>query len=104
MSMTFYELLGSAQLVLVLITLALGVGLSLFAMQRGRQGVLPLLAFSIAIVGILASRAAVAYVRSGSIGPEPKFLVLGVGSLAHTVALVISYALLFVALFGPRSS
>jgi hypothetical protein len=102
MSMSFYDFLSTAEMSLVLLTLALGVGLAVLAMQRGRQGLLPLMAFVLAIVGILSSRAAVAYVRSGAMGPDPKFLVLGVGNLSHTLANVISYVLIYVALFGPQ--
>jgi hypothetical protein len=98
-----YELLNSIGTFATLLTLVVGIGLSLFAMQRGRPALLALLAFAILIVGILSSGAAVGYVTSRAIAPEPKYLALGAGSLAYTLSFVVAYVLIFVALFGPKA-
>ena len=102
MSYAALTLLSSIGILAVLLTLLVGAFLAGLAMRRGRTGVLPLLAFVIAMVGILSSGAATAFVRSESIEPGPKFLALAGGNLVHVVSLVVSYVLLFVALFGRQ--
>ena len=55
------------------------------------------------IVGTLAGWGAVAWVRSDAIDPRPKFLALGAGNVAHGLSLVVSYIILYVALFARRA-
>jgi hypothetical protein len=101
MSLAAYDLLTSVTNIVLLLTLFIGVFVAAASLRRvGRPAVLALLAFVLTIVGILATGAAVAFVRSDAIDPSPKFLALGAGNAAHALSQVIAYALLYVALFG----
>jgi len=90
--------------VLVLLTLLVGTFIAGASLRRlGRRAALALLAFVLPIVGTLAGWGAVAFVRSDAIDPRPKFLALGAGNVAHALSLVVSYVILYVALFARRS-
>ena len=101
MSIDAYDLLSSVMIVIVLLTLFVGVFLAAASLRRvGRPAALALLAFVLPIAGTLAGWGAVAFVRSDAIDVRPKFLALGAGNVAHALSLVVSYAILYVALFA----
>ncbi len=105
MSLSSYEFLSALTAILELVTLFVGLFLSAAALQRlGRPAALALLAFVLQIFGLLASAGALALVRSSAIDPAPKFLALGAGNAASCVAMVVSYGLLFMALFARREA
>jgi hypothetical protein len=101
--MAFYNLLGQLETLLMVLTLLVGIGLSGFAMQRGRPALLPMLAFAIGLVGLLSSWAAVTYARSGGVGSDARFLVMAVGNLARTLGFIVSQGLIYMALFGRQA-
>jgi hypothetical protein len=56
------------------------------------------------IFGLLGSAGALALVRSSAIDRGPVLLALGAGHAASCVAMVVSYGLLFFALFAKREA
>ena len=103
MSIDAYDLLYSIMTVLVLVTLFVGTFIAAASLRRlGRPAALALLAFVLPILGMLAARGAVAFVRSDTIEPGPKYLALGASNAVHGVLTIASYVMFMVVTFTRR--